>query len=103
MRPPGFALGMSLLTGRKDFPCSIEVRLLSPKSAEPPQSSGSTAAMALIVSPDAFRVATDEPGSNLGMAVCQLIGSARANNRWYNAADSGFAFDHEASCLFQLP
>ena len=78
------------------------VKLLSPKSAEPPQNSGSTLAIAFIVSPEALRVATDAPGSNFGMTPCQSFGNSRALMRLNSEAPSGLVCSHLANILFQL-
>ena len=90
IRPPSLAPGISLEAGRKDPPCSMVVKLLSPRSAEPPHNSGKALAIALIVSPDALRVATEVPGSNLGSTSCQFAGNSRAWSRSNSFADSGF-------------
>jgi hypothetical protein len=54
------------MQGRKEPALLITVLLLPARSAEPPQNSGSTFAIAAITSPDAFRVATSFPGAKTG-------------------------------------
>ena len=77
MRPYGSASFIWLLVGRKDLPPSIVVLLLSAKSADPPQNSGSTFAMALMTWPEAARVAKSFPASKTGRAESQPAGSSR--------------------------
>ena len=62
--------------------------LLSAKSAEPPQNSGSTPAMALITFPDAARVATSLPASKTGSTESHPAGNSLLTNRSRRAARS---------------
>ena len=65
------------------------VLLDSARSAEPPQSSGSSAAIALMTVPDAFRVATPfGSASNVGSASAQPSGSVRVCIRSKSAASA---------------
>ena len=68
----------------------------SARSAEPPQSSGITAAIALITLPDATRVETDEPLSNTGSAASRPAGVSPATTRSSRAFLSAFS-DAQAS------
>ena len=57
------------------------VRFDSARSAEPPQSSGSTPASALMTLPDAARVDSSVPPSNTGSACSMSSGSSPASSR----------------------
>ena len=74
------------------------VLLEPPRSAEPPQSSGMTAAMALSTEPEAPRVATPLPTSKVASrssrALSKPSGSSPAFRRSYRAALSGLALRH---------
>ena len=59
------------------------------KSADPPQNSGKTAAMALITSPEAARVATSLPGANTGSCESHPAGSDFVCKRSRSFAFSG--------------
>src|SRR4051795_7223351 len=64
------------LLGRNDGSPLTAVLLLSARSAEPPQSSGSTGYSAASTSPEAFRVATPfGPASQVGSLSPQPSGS----------------------------
>ena len=97
MRPYGSAFFISLVAGRKEFPPSIVVILESARSADPPQNSGSTFAIALMTCPDEVRVATSLPASNTGRVASQPAGSSRSTNRFKSAARSGCALCHWAN------
>ena len=101
MRPYGFAPFIPLDDGKNESPPSIVVLLLSAKSAEPPQNSGSTPAIALITFPEAARVATSFPGSNTGSAESHPVGNSRLTRRSRSAALSGCAAFQESNLLFQ--
>jgi len=58
IRPYGFAPLIADDAGRNEPPPLIFVLLEPARSADPPQNSGNFAAIALITSPDAARVAT---------------------------------------------
>ena len=66
IRPYGSAPSIELLAGRNEPPPLMLVLFDPAKSADPPQNSGKTAAIALITSPDAARVATSLPGAKTG-------------------------------------
>src|SRR3954453_6839458 len=94
--------------GMKDGSPSIVVLLLSARSAEPPQSSGSTGASALSTVPDALRVAMPlGSGSKVGSASVQPSGSCRPLSRSSSAARSALAsrqawYDpFHSSCSFE--
>ncbi len=80
--------------GMNDFASLIVVRFDSARSADPPHSSGSSAASALITVPDAARVETSLPGANTGSAEAMSSGSSRALTRSHSALRSGFAAAH---------
>ena len=61
-----------------DFAALIVVRFDSARSAEPPHSSGSSAASALMTLPDAARVETSLPASKTGSASSMPSGSSPA-------------------------
>ena len=86
MRPYGFAPFIPLDDGKKESPPSIVVLLLSAKSADPPQNSGSTSAIALITFPEAARVATSLPASNTGNTESHPAGKSLFTKRSSNAA-----------------
>ena len=91
---------MELVEGRKEFPPSIVVLLLSAKSAEPPHISGSFPARALITSPDALRVAISFPASKFGTKESQSEGSCWERIRDKVLARSGSELFHESNFLF---
>ena len=64
------------------------VLLLPARSAEPPQNSGSTPAMALMTLPDEALVAMSSPVSNTGMASWSSSGRRRAMSLSSRAAFS---------------
>ena len=64
------------------------VLLDSARSAEPPQSSGTFAAIALITAPDALRVATSFPASNVGSWSAQPCGRVRVWSRSKSATSA---------------
>ena len=67
---------MAVLFGPNEGCPSIVVLLLSARSAEPPQSSGSTSASAFSTAPEALRVDTPfGSGSQDGSAFSQPAGS----------------------------
>ena len=75
--------------------------LLDPaKSAEPPQNSGKTAAIALITSPDAARVATSLPGAKTGISESHPAGKPRVRSLSNNAAFSLCAVFQAANFSF---
>ena len=75
----------------------IVVLLLPARSAEPPQSSGSTPASAFRMAPEARRVAVPlASGGNWGSTEVQPSGSRRADSRSSSAARSGF-FSRQAA------
>ena len=80
---------MALLAGKNEPPPLILVLLDPARSADPPQNSGRTAAIALITSPDAARVATSFPGANTGSCLSQSAGNDRVCNRVKSVALSG--------------
>ncbi len=100
-RPYGDPLAAGLPTGRKLGADSMVVLLDSARSADPPQSSGITAAMALITSPDALRVDTDEPASKAGSADSKPFGRSWASSRSRSAAWSACADRHSANSASQ--
>ena len=98
-RPYGFPVHswVDRSTGTNEAAFLIVVRFDSARSAEPPQSSGSCAARALITVPDAARVETSLPGSNTGSASAMPSGSWRAFTRSQSAFRSGFAAAHASN------
>ncbi len=79
-----------MLSGPNEGWPSMVVLLLSARSAEPPQSSGSTSASALSTSPEALRVETPfASGSQLGSAFSQPTGSERPISRSSSSLRSG--------------
>ena len=89
--------------GPKDFAPLIVVLLLPARSAEPPQSSGSTGPIAERTSPEAARVATGlEPGSQCGNAASQPSGSLPASRRSSNALRSGSRLAQASKSACQL-
>ena len=94
MRPYGLAPAIALLAGKNE-PLPVMVVLLLPaKSDEPPQNSGRTVESALIIFPEAARVAISLPLSNVGNTFSQSFGSSPATNRLRSAARSGLDFSH---------
>ena len=93
IRPAGAGLQCSVfhLAGTNEPPPSMVVLFDSARSAEPPQSSGSLAAKALITLPDAARVAISVPASNLGSAASRSLGRSPASSLAKRSADSGLA------------
>ena len=91
IRPYGLASFMALLAGKKEWPSSMVVLLLSARSADPPQNSGRTAAIALITFPEAARVAISLSDGKTGRALAQSDGSSLLTSRLSSAARSGFA------------
>ncbi len=79
------------MLGRNDGSPSIHVLLDSARSAEPPHSSGSVAAIAFSVRPEALRVETALPAGNSGSLSVQPSGSLRARMRSSSAARAGCA------------
>src|SRR5215469_15217471 len=76
---------------------AIVVSLLPARSAEPPQSSGSTGASALRTLPEADRVATGpSAGENDGSEAAHPAGRARVERRSSSAERAGLAADHLA-------
>ena len=67
------------------------------KSADPPQNSGNFAAIALITSPEAARVATSLSGAKTGMSASQPAGKPLTRNLSRSAAFSGLADFHVAN------
>ena len=61
------------------------------RSEDPPQNSGSFAAIALITSPDAALVATSFPVAKTGMSESQPVGKPRVRNLSRRAALSAWA------------
>ena len=61
------------------------------KSADPPQNSGNFAAIALITSPDAARVATSFSGVNTGISASHPAGNPLTRNLSRSAALSALA------------
>ena len=92
---------MALDDGRKEPPSSIVVLLLSAKSEEPPHISGIFFARALMTSPDALRVATSLPASNVGIKESQSAGNSLAKILARSFARSGWSFFHKSNLLFQ--
>ena len=68
------------------------------KSAEPPQNSGNFAAIALITSPDAARVATSLPGAKTGISESQPAGNDLVRNLSNSAALSALADFQLSNC-----
>ena len=66
MRPYGSAPGIDDVAGRKEADPLMLVLFDPAKSAEPPQNSGNFAAIALITSPEAARVAISLSGATQG-------------------------------------
>ena len=83
--------------GTNDFAPAIVVIFESARSAEPPQSSGITSAIALITLPDATRVETELPPSNFGSAASRLFGVAPVTTLSSNSFLSGFAAAHASN------
>src|SRR5262245_57757177 len=80
------------MVGMKDGSPTIVVSLLPARSAEPPQSSGSTGASALSTLPDAVLVAIGpSPGEKPGNTSAHPGGIARAASRSSNARPDGLA------------
>ncbi len=100
MRPYGLAPSIALLAGKKDPPPLMLVLFDPARSADPPQNSGSTAAMALITSPDAARVATSFPGANTGSLESHPSGSERDCNLAKSKALSGLLIFHWSNLVF---
>src|SRR5215831_12270888 len=76
---------------------AIVVSLLPARSAEPPQSSGSTGASALSTLPDADRVATGpSAGEKAGSDAAHPGGRARVERRSSSAERAGLAAAHLA-------
>ena len=94
IRPYGSAPSIELLAGRNEPPPLILVLFDPAKSADPPQNSGKTAAIALITSPDAARVATSLPGAKTGSLESQPAGSERVCNLSRSVALSGLLAFH---------
>ena len=90
MRPYGDEFGTGLPSGSKDMPSSMLVLFDPARSAEPPQNSGSTGAIALMTLPDATRVATLVPVSKTGIAASKSSGSFSARMRSRRAAFSAW-------------
>ncbi len=82
--PWGLAPDIALEAGKNEPPPKIVVLLLPAKSADPPQSSGRTPAMALIIFPDAPLVERSLPASNTGIDFSQSAGSALLCKRFSN-------------------
>ena len=101
MRPYGFAFAIALVAGRNEPALLITVLLLPARSAEPPQNSGSTFAIAAITSPEAFRVATSFPGAKTGSSLSQPAGSSLDTKRFSSAARSELAVFQTAKFLSQ--
>ena len=91
---------MALLAGKKDPPPLILVLLEPARSADPPQNSGKTAAIALITSPDAARVATSLPGAKTGRFESHPVGSDRDCNLAKSEALSGLLVLHCSNFSF---
>src|SRR5680860_1012503 len=73
-----FHILVERLLGMNDCASSIVELLDSARSAEPPQSSGTLPAMALITAPDALRVATPfGSAGQLGRSLSQPVGRVR--------------------------
>ena len=86
MRPYGLAPGIAEVEGRKE-PEPLMLVLFEPaKSADPPQNSGNFAAIALMTSPDAARVAISLSGANTGISKSQPAGNPLARNLSSRAA-----------------
>ena len=89
---PPFQCAVSTPAGRNDGSPAMVVLLDSARSAEPPQSSGSTGASALSTSPEALRVATPlASAGNTGNASANPSGRTPACSRSNSAARSGLA------------
>src|SRR5437764_451682 len=87
--------------GTNDGSPSIVVLLLSARSAEPPHSSGSAGAIALITSPDAFRVAIPLLSAlNAGSASIHPPGRVREASRSNSARRSALAPPHASNARF---
>ena len=87
--------------GTNDGSPSIVVLLLSARSAEPPHSSGSAGAIALITSPDAFRVAIPLLSAlNAGSASVHPSGRVREASRSNSARRSALAPPHASNARF---
>ena len=97
MRPYGSAPGIEDVVGRNEPDPLILVLFEPAKSAEPPQNSGNFAAIALITSPEAARVATSLSGANTGMSASQPAGKPLMRNLSSIAAFSGFSDFHVAN------
>ena len=67
----------------------------SPRSAEPPQNSGRTSAIALMTLPEAARVATSLSLGKVGIDAAQFAGNSLFCRRARRAAASGFAAFHD--------
>src|SRR6266536_5391732 len=93
----------------KDGSPSMVVSLLPARSADPPQSSGSTPASSFKILPDALLVAMPfSDGGQVGSASVQPAGSCRADSRLSSSARSGWAADQPAkdssqAALARLP
>ena len=97
MRPYGLAPGIAEVEGRKE-PEPLMLVLFEPaRSAEPPQNSGNFAAIALMTSPDAARVAISLSGANTGISKSQPAGNPLARNLSSRAALSALADFHVAN------
>ena len=70
------------------------------KSADPPQNSGKVAAIALITSPDAARVAISFSVPKTGILASQPTGNPRTRNLSSSAALSGLADFQESNFKF---
>ena len=98
MRPYGFAPGIAEVEGRKE-PEPLMLVLFDPaKSADPPQNSGNFAAIALMTSPDAARVAISLSGAKNGMSESQPAGNPLTRNLSSSAALSALADFQVTNC-----
>ena len=102
MRPYGFASFILLLAGKNEPPLFIVVLLLPARSEEPPQNSGNTPAIALMIFPDAARVARSFPLSNVGITSCQSFGNLRVCNLFSKSFCSGLAFAQAVNSVSQI-
>ena len=90
IRPKGLAFFMRLSLGRKEPPPSIVVLLLSARSADPPQNSGSEAAIACMTLPEAALVAISLSLEKIGKSSSHFSGNFLVSNLSNNLALSGF-------------
>ncbi len=103
IRPAGFGVQALVdhFAGTKDPPPSMVVLLDSARSAEPPQSSGITSAMAFRTFPEAALVASSSPAVNSGSASTMFEGSSDFKIRSNSFAASGLASCQSANCWSQ--